>query len=163
MNTMQSAAQKSSVEEIRATFERPEAVEHYSNLNSGQQTAMDSALIMDILASAAIRTTPHAQDVLDIGCGAENYTLKLLEYSAGLNCTLVDISRAMLDRARERVGQQSEGAVRTLHGDIRELELGQQQFDLVFSGTALHHLRGKQEWEAVFQKIFDSLKAGGSC
>ena len=163
MKTTPSAAQKASVEEIRATFERPEAVEHYSDVKTGQQTAIDSALMMEVLASAAIRTTPHARDVLDIGCGAGNYTLKLLEYSAGLNCTLVDISRAMLDRAQERVRQHTSGSIRALHGDIRELELGQKQFDLVFSGTALHHLRGEHEWEVVFQKIFDSLKAGGSC
>ena len=162
MEHRQSAALKASVEEIRATFERAEAVEHYSNLNTGQQTALDSALMMEVLTLAAIRTTPHARDVLDIGCGAGNYTLKLLEYSAGLNCTMLDISRAMLDRAQERVRQQRGGRVQLLHGDIRDIELGREHFDLVMSGTALHHLRSDREWEVVFRKIFCSLRSGGS-
>jgi tRNA (cmo5U34)-methyltransferase len=58
--------------------------------------------------------------------------------------------------------QSAEGLVRAWHGDIREVELGQKQFDLAISGTALHHLRAEQEWEEVFQKIFDSLNPDGS-
>jgi tRNA (cmo5U34)-methyltransferase len=34
---------------------------------------------MALVAEAAAATTPHARHVLDVGCGAGNYTLKLLE------------------------------------------------------------------------------------
>jgi SAM-dependent methyltransferase len=56
-----------------------------------------------LVTEAAAATTPHARHVLDVGCGAGNYTLKLLERLPGLDATLIDLSQPMLDRARERV------------------------------------------------------------
>ena len=50
--------------------------------------------------------------LLDVGCGAGNYSLKLLTLLPNLEVTLVDLSRPMLDRAVERVSQgQSTAAV----------------------------------------------------
>src|SRR5271154_6055151 len=92
---------KSSVEKIRERFDKD--VERFSNLETGQAATMDAALCMDLVTEAAAATTPQARDLLDIGCGAGNYTLKMLQRLPGLNCTLVDLSRPMLDRAVERV------------------------------------------------------------
>lgn len=64
--------QKSAVEDIRATFDQQ--VDRFSNLETGQQAAMDSRLIMGRIAAITARTMPHASHVLDIGCGAGNYT-----------------------------------------------------------------------------------------
>jgi tRNA (cmo5U34)-methyltransferase len=152
--------QKSTVAQIRATFDR--AVERFSSLQVGQQSAMDSVLILEMLTAAAARTTPHARHVLDIGCGAGNYTLKLLEQLPHLDCTLLDLSRPMLDRAKTRVGEQTNGHVVTMQGDIRAVELPEEHFDIVLTGLALHHLRHDLEWEQVFATVFKSLKPGGS-
>ena len=43
-----------------------------------------------LVAEAAAATTPHARHVLDVGCGAGNYTLKLLERLPNLDATLID-------------------------------------------------------------------------
>ena len=40
-----------------------------------------------------------ARQVLDVGCGAGNYTLKLLERLPNLDVTLIDLSLPMLERA----------------------------------------------------------------
>src|SRR5689334_2901968 len=69
-------AMKSTVEQIRARFDGE--VERFSNLETGQTAAVDSPLCMELVARAATAVTPGARDVLDIGCGAGNYTLKLL-------------------------------------------------------------------------------------
>ena len=153
-------SQKSSVAAIRATFDQ--AVERFSNLETGHQAAMDSRVIMELIAAAAAHTTPHATSVLDIGCGAGNYTLKLLESLPGLDCTLIDLSRPMLDRAKIRVSAKTTGNVVILQGDIREIELFEERFDIVITGSTLHHLRGNHEWERVFTKVFRSLKPGGT-
>jgi tRNA (cmo5U34)-methyltransferase len=34
---------------------------------------------MELIVQAAATSTPQAQRVLDVGCGAGNYTLKLLQ------------------------------------------------------------------------------------
>src|SRR5947199_4166446 len=85
---------KSSVDEIRRRFDAD--VERFSNLDTGQSATVDAPLAMALVAQSA--ATPHARHVLDVGCGAGNYTLKLLEHLPGLDVTLIDLSRPMLDR-----------------------------------------------------------------
>ena len=65
---------KSTIEDIKERFD--DDVERFSNLETAQQTIIDSALMMDLLVNAAAATTPHAKRLLDIGCGASNNTIK---------------------------------------------------------------------------------------
>src|SRR5215207_4998710 len=111
---------KSSVDDIRRRFDAD--VERFSNLDTGQSATVDAPLAMALVARAAAVTTPHARHVLDVGCGAGNYTLKLLEQLPNLDVTLIDLSRPMLDRATERVGQATTGSVQTVQGDIRQID-----------------------------------------
>ena len=151
---------KSTVEEIRQRFDAE--VVRYANLETGQAAVVDSPLSMSLVAEAAAVTTPHAQSMLDVGCGGGNYTLKLLERLPHLDVTLVDLSRAMLDCALRRVQSKAVGAVTTIQSDIRELDLGQQRFDIIVASAVLHHLRAESEWRSVFQKLFNAVKPGGS-
>jgi len=151
---------KSSVEQIRARFDKD--VERFSNLETGHSAAVDSPLAMDLITRAAAAVTPQATHVLDIGCGAGNYTLKLLQALPNLNVTLVDLSQPMLERAAQRIGPATTGEVRTLQADIRELELGEAQFDIILAAAVFHHLRGDNEWRSVFSKCHASLRPGGS-
>jgi tRNA (cmo5U34)-methyltransferase len=151
---------KSTVEEIRQRFDQD--VERFSSLETGQAATIDAPLVLELVAQAAAAMTPHATAVLDIGCGAGNYTLRLLREVPGLDCTLSDLSRPMLDRARERVSAATSGSVLTYQGDIREQEVGEGRFDIVMAAAVLHHLRTDEEWRAVFAKIYRSLRPGGS-
>jgi tRNA (cmo5U34)-methyltransferase len=151
---------KSSVDEIRARFDAD--VERFSNLDTGQSATVDAPLAMNLVAAAAAATTPHARHVLDVGCGAGNYTLKLLQYLPNLDVTLVDLSRPMLDRAQQRVGAATNGVINTIQGDVRELDLGQEQFDIILAAAVLHHLRSDAQWQAVFAAFHSALKPGGS-
>src|SRR5438034_7780463 len=98
---------KSSVDEIRRRFDAD--VERFSNLETGQSATVDAPLALALVAEAAAATTPHARHVLDVGCGAGNYTLQLLEHLPNRNATLIDLSQPMLDRARERISQATTG------------------------------------------------------
>ena len=151
---------KSSVDEIRQRFDAD--VERFSNLETGQSATVDAPLAMQLVAQAAAAVTPQARRVIDVGCGAGNYTLRLLELLPGLDCALVDLSRPMLDRAAARVGEKTSGQVTTIQGDIRTLELGESSCDLILASAVLHHLRTDEEWQAVFQKFHRALRAGGS-
>src|SRR5512138_3619638 len=101
---------KSTVEQIRARFDQD--VERFSNLETGHSAAVDSPLGMDLITRAAAAVTPQATHVLDIGCGAGNYTLKLLQVLPNLNITLVDLSQPMLERAEQRISSVTNGVVR---------------------------------------------------
>jgi tRNA (cmo5U34)-methyltransferase len=100
--------------------------------------------------------------VLDVGCGAGNYTLKLLERMPGLNAMLLDLSQPMLERAQQRVRERTTGSVRALQADVRAIDLGEAQFDVILAAAVLHHLRDESEWVSVFTKLHRSLRPGGS-
>lgn len=150
---------KSTVEQIRARFDAD--VERFSNLETGVTAQVDSALCLDLIAASATATNPQAQAVLDVGCGAGNYTVKLLQHLPTLNCTLLDLSRPMLDRAQQRAAAATSGTVQTIQGDVREVELGDGQFDLILASTVLHHLRAESEWELVYGKLYRALHPSG--
>jgi len=151
---------KSSIEEIRRRFNAD--VERFSNLETGQQATVDAPLAMELITRAALAVTHPIRRVLDIGCGAGNSTLKLLQFLNPLDCDLVDLSRPMLDRARERVGAVNTGTTTVLQGDFRSLDLPAGRYDVIVAAAVLHHLREDRDWEAAFRKIFDLTAPGGS-
>ncbi len=136
-------------------------MERFSNFEAGQNTAIDSALSQALLRDSIVAEHAGARRLLDIGCGAGNFSLHL---AAGLgleSITLVDLSRPMLDRAVERLSKATDAALEAVQGDVRGVELGEGRFDVVVAGAVLHHLRGDEEWEAVFGKIHAALAPGG--
>lgn len=151
---------KSSVEEIRQRFD--DDVERFSNLETGQQATIDAPLAMELITQAAASNNPDATYILDIGCGAGNNTLKLLEYLPDLNCDLIDLSRPMLNRAEARIKAESLGQIRTLQEDFRHAELPLEKYDIVIAAAVLHHLRDDEDWEKAFQKLYDVTAPGGS-
>lgn len=150
---------KSTVEEIRARFDAE--VERFSNLESGQVATVDAPLALELIATLVGRLHPRVTSLLDIGCGAGNYSIKILERCPGLTVTLVDLSRPMLDRAAERV-RAAGGIPLPTQADIRELALTSDAFDIVVSAACLHHLRATSEWEATFANVFRAIRPGGS-
>jgi len=153
-------SQKSTPAEIRARFDSD--VDRFSNLDTGQTATLDAALALDLVARAAASSTPNAESVLDLGCGAGNFTLKLLEQLPELSCTLVDLSLSMLTRARERVTAATSSPVHTFQGDLRELDLGTSCHDIVLAAAVLHHLRDEDEWQSVFGQLYNALRPGGT-
>jgi tRNA (cmo5U34)-methyltransferase len=150
---------KSTVQEIKQRFDKD--VARFSNLDTGQVATIDAEISLELITEASKRIIPNAQKILDIGCGAGNYTLKMLTKIADLNCTLVDLSKPMLDKAKERVSTKTSNAVVTIQGDIREVYLKENSFDIILAGAVLHHLRDDNDWETTFQKLYNLLKPGG--
>jgi len=150
---------KSTVQQIRERFDKD--VERFSNLETGQSAQIDSPLSLELVAHAASVTAPRATAVLDVGCGAGNFTLKLLQRLPDLDVTLVDLSRPMLDRAVERIRVATKGKITAWQGDVRDLPLGESQFDIIIAASVLHHLREDKEWKAVFAKFHGALRPGG--
>jgi tRNA (cmo5U34)-methyltransferase len=151
---------KSTVEQIRERFDHD--IERFSNLETGQSATVDAPLTLDLIASVAAAITPSASHLLDIGCGAGNYTLKILQHLPNLDVTLVDLSKPMLDRAVQRVRPVAKGQIKTAQADIRELDLGDSQFDIIVAAAVFHHLREDSEWSSVFRKCHRALRPGGA-
>lgn len=149
---------KRTVAEIGSYFNGE--VERFSDLAKGQASIKDARLMMDLLAETASALVPETHDILDIGCGAGNQTLNLLRVFPDADCILLDISPAMLERARERVGAVT-GKVVSVEGDIRTAELPEAKFDIAVAAAVLHHLRDEDDWKRTFTKLHSLLKPGG--
>jgi len=152
--------QKSTVEEIRQRFDAD--VERFSNLESGQSATVDAPLALELIARAAAAVAPRAESLLDIGCGAGNYTLKLRQHLPLRRVALVDLSRPMLDRAQERIRAAGDLQITARQTDIRDADFADGSFDVAVAAATLHHLRGDEEWMRIFGAVHRWLKPGGS-
>ncbi|PZX56076.1 tRNA (cmo5U34)-methyltransferase [Algoriphagus ratkowskyi] len=150
---------KSSIQEIRERFDKD--VERFANLDTGQVATIDANISLELITEAAKRIVPNAKNILDVGCGAGNYTLKMLSKAPDLSCWLVDLSGNMLEKAMEQVSSQTSGTVSIFQADIRDVILPESSFDIILAGAVLHHLREDDDWERTFAKLFSLLKSGG--
>ncbi len=150
---------KSTIEEIRTRFDQD--VERFSNLETGQKATIDAPLVLELVAKASARHLRPGRAVLDLGCGAGNFTLRVLQEVRGLNCHLVDLSASMLARAQERVRAGGAASVQTHQADLRTLDFAPGTFDTILAGAVLHHLRDDEDWHAAFTKFHTWLKPGG--
>lgn len=150
---------KSTITEIRERFDKD--VERFSNLQTGQQSTIDAEISLELITESAKRICPGAANLLDIGCGAGNYTLKMLAKLPELSCTLIDLSEPMLNRAYERVAKVTDKKINIINADIRDAYLQNEHYDIILAGAVLHHLREDADWEFVFKKLLNILKPGG--
>lgn len=79
-----------------------------------------------------------------------------------MDCTLLDLSGSMLARAKERITKENSGQNQFIQGDIRTVRLEEGSYDAIMTSAVLHHLRGNQDWEKVFAKLYRLLKPRGS-
>ena len=151
--------QKSTIGQIRERFDND--VERFSKLETGQQATIDAPLVLEIVAQTAATHLQPQGRLLDLGCGAGNFTLSVLSRVTPLDCTLVDLSRPMLERAPARVGAANSGKIETVQADMRDLAFGHNSFDTILAGAVLHHLRHDRDWREMFQRLYQWLRPGG--
>jgi trans-aconitate 2-methyltransferase len=91
--------------------------------------------------------------VVDAGCGSGRVTAELLERLPRGRVIAVDGSAAMVEKAKERLGERADYLV----SDLLELELPEPA-DLVFSTATLHWI---PDHDALFARLLAALKPGG--
>jgi trans-aconitate 2-methyltransferase len=105
---------------------------------------------MEVLERLELRSD---EVVVDAGCGSGRVTAELAERLPDGRVIAVDGSEAMVEKAKERLGDRADYVV----SDLVELELSE-PVDLVFS-TATFHWIG--DHDALFRQLRRALKAGG--
>lgn len=151
---------KSTLKEIEERFDQD--VARFSNLETGQQTTLDAQFNMELITEAITRRYSGSISVLDVGCGAGNYSVKLAQKKPDIDVTLVDLSGPMLDKAYERVDEIITGQPRIYKGDFRTIDFETEKYEVIIATAVLHHLREDDDWEASFKKLYSLLKENGS-
>jgi trans-aconitate 2-methyltransferase len=93
------------------------------------------------------------ESVLDAGCGSGRVTAALVERLPRGRVIGVDGSAAMIEKARETLGERAE----VLEADLSELELDE-PVDAVFSNAVFHWI---SDHDVLFRRIHDALRPGG--
>lgn len=145
--------------QIRERFDKD--VERFSNLETGQSATMDAPLVLELVANTCALHLRQGDSVLDLGCGAGNFTLRVMQEVGPLRSTLIDLSQPMLDRARQRVLDAGALSATAVSSDLRDLDYPENSFDVILAGAVLHHLREEEDWVNVFTRLHKWLKPGG--
>ena len=103
----------------------------FIQLEIGQHATVDAPLVLDLVAAAARTHLTTGGRILDLGCGAGNFTLKVMQATGPLACDLVDLSRPMLERATQRVREAGATTVRAHQADLRRPDFQEDSFDAI--------------------------------
>lgn len=117
---------------------------------------------IDVIVRLARHCVPHAQRVLDLGCGDGILGRTLMQRMPALEGVFVDFSETMLEQARSRIDPLR--AV-CLAADFRRPDWAQAAaargpFDLIVSGFAIHHLDDQRK-QALYAELFALAAPGG--
>ena len=113
-------------------------------------------------AQLVAKTLGEANDVLDIGAGSGVWGLGFA--TAYPQCKLVEVDRqAVVDKVgrpfAQRMGVADRVSFKT--GNFREVDLGQECFDVALLGHILHS-EGMVRSKALLRRIFQALRPGGT-
>ncbi|KAF4517278.1 hypothetical protein B566_EDAN008612, partial [Ephemera danica] len=100
------------------------------------------------------------QRVLDVGCGLGGSAFYLAS-KYGVSVLGLDLSRNMINRAKEYLSMQDEAVKKLVSFDVQDIlkvDLPPNSFDAVYSRDAILHIENK---EKLFKRLFDWVKPGG--
>ncbi len=133
---------------------------YYDLLYRDKDYAAEAAFIRDVMQSFC----PRVDRVLDLGCGTGAHARHLA--ALGLSVCGVDSSSSMVECALlslATLAGDSRRRLTFLHGDIRELHLGE-QYDCVLSlFHVMSYMTSNSDLQHAFQTVRHHLAPGGIC
>ena len=98
-------------------------------------------------------------NVIDLGCGTGTLALILKQKYPNAIIKCLDVAEDMVNIAKEKLKSYSN--IEFQVEDLHNYEFNQ-NFDVIISSLALHHLHGDDQKKKFFQKIFSHLNPGGN-
>ena len=114
----------------------------------------------DMIESMILALPFHQKEkinVLDLGCGTGNISLKVKERFPNARITSVDMAKNMIKIAKQKLASYND--IEFIIADVRDLEFVD-EFDAVVSSLALHHLHHPEK-KPYYHRIKSFLKNGG--
>ncbi len=134
-------------------WEHPEQVDRFSDREPDRR-------LSELLSSF---TAPAKTRILDLGCAGGRNTVVLAEQ--GFDFQALDMSRAMVERTRERVAAslgREDAERRVTLGAMEDLgRFPPRSFDLVVALGLYHNSTCREQWDRALAETARVLKAGG--
>jgi trans-aconitate methyltransferase len=108
---------------------------------------------------------------LDLGCGPGDISRRFAKAFPLCHIDAVDGSKPMIDYGLSTIGITLGSRLNFIHGKLPEAELPEQNYDIIFSNSLLHHLPDPQIlWQAVkkysksgtYVAIMDLIRPGSN-
>jgi ubiquinone/menaquinone biosynthesis C-methylase UbiE len=112
---------------------------------------------LDLINRTAL---PKDARIIDVGGGDSSLVDDLLG-EGYRDVTVLDLSRAALNRARDRLGNVAEGQVAWLEGDILEVNLPSEAFDIWHDRAVFHFLTTADQRHAYIRAVEHAVRPGG--
>jgi len=103
---------------------------------------------------------PKSARILDVG-GGDSLLVDELVSRGYSDITVVDLSRAALDRARARLGTAASARVTWVEGDILDVTLPGRAYDVWHDRAVFHFLTAAEERAAYIARVEQSVSPGG--
>ncbi|MFE6736700.1 class I SAM-dependent methyltransferase [Microbacterium sp. NPDC057650] len=135
----------------RAWFEAPEQISLYSAEHLQGPTELESSLLE--------RLRPRGWDILDLGCGAGRLAVPLA--LQGNRVTGIDVSRPLIDAARQFARDRDAGTVEFDVVAGAGIEFPPTSFDLVLSVKHFCYIPGRERRRGLLNDVATVLRPGG--
>jgi tRNA (cmo5U34)-methyltransferase len=102
------------------------------------------------------------ESILELGCGTDNLSLRLVQKFPAATLTVVDAAPEMIEVTRARLIELNPGVAQKTEfmlSRFEDLQIEENSFDLIASCISLHHVRDKQP---LYFEIYRLLKSGGT-
>lgn len=146
-------------QEVRKVFDRIANREDWERLYAGAPNRLTYNFISRQRAVEEMLACIRLGQVLELGCGTGDLSPFLMERASGY--TGVDISEAMIERARANYGRQiGTGRARFEVGDCERLQFGDASFEMVVAVALIEYLPDPSKALDEMRRV---LKPGGHC
>jgi ubiquinone/menaquinone biosynthesis C-methylase UbiE len=139
----------------------PYAFERVQRDSGGQEVARLEAqnlLLEKFDPLTQVPPTPRDGTILDVGSGTGFWSQRLAARVPEGRIVCLDRSQELLELVGHRLAGAGTARVEFLHQDLRELDLPERAFDLIFTCVTLVHV---QELEGALGHLVPALKPGG--
>ncbi|MFH1428761.1 MAG: methyltransferase domain-containing protein [Candidatus Margulisiibacteriota bacterium] len=115
------------------------------------------------MVQALVSAIPHDPEapikVLDLGCGTGTIAKTVKERFPNAHITCLDLAENMIEIAKAKLSAYEN--TRYIVSDFANCNFNE-QYNVIISSLALHHLKTDDEKIAMYSKIYNSLAPGGA-